>query len=112
MLPGYGSVVAGNSGSPQFENGGGSIPLSGHGGAGGFSLPTGANTCCSQIACCCWISRWSVGIKIGFADAPAGLPISSAAMQLSVVKPAWTRCFLLVTFPSVVRHPVVEDGLV
>jgi hypothetical protein len=78
MLPRYGRVVAGNSGRPQFENGAGSIPFSGHGGAGGVSAPTGANTCCSQIACSCWASLVMVGSRIGLAAA-APHPSSAAA---------------------------------
>ena len=71
MLPGNGSVVAGNSGSPQLENGAGSIPFSGHGGAGGCSEPIGANTCCSQIARWVATSLDTVGMRIGLADAVA-----------------------------------------
>src|SRR5436305_9235251 len=69
MLPGNGSVVAGNSGRAQLENGAGSIPFSGHGGAGGWSLPTGAKTCCAQIAFCVWTSLAIVGMRIGWAAA-------------------------------------------
>src|SRR5438067_10764401 len=75
MLPGYGSVVAGNSGRPQLENGEGNRPFSGHGGAGGCSDPSGANTCRCQIACC-WLSALlSVGIRIGLA--PAGAAVAA-----------------------------------
>ena len=78
MLPGNGSVVAGNSGRPQLENGDGSIPFSGHGGAGGCSEPVGANTCCCQIARCVAASLDTVGIRIGLADAAATLPAANA----------------------------------
>src|SRR3954471_21272346 len=80
MLPGNGSVVAGNSGSPQFENGAGSKPFSGHGGAGGWSLPTGAKTWSAQIAFCWRTSLASVGMTIGLADAgPAHTARAAAA---------------------------------
>ena len=86
MLPGKGSVVAGNSGSPQFENGEGSIPFSGHGGAGGWRDPTGANTCCFQIARCDWISFLSVGMRIGLADAAiAPAPNMAATTAVAVI---------------------------
>src|SRR3954452_17958349 len=81
MSPGYGNVVAGNSGSPQLENGAGSIPFSGHGGAGGWSLPTGAKTWSAQIAFCCWRSLASVGMRIGLAAAgPAHTARAAAAV--------------------------------
>jgi hypothetical protein len=79
MFPGNGSVVAGNSGRPQLENGDGSIPFSGHGGAGGCSEPTGANTCWCQIARCVAISLEMVGIRIGLAEAAAAPPAATAA---------------------------------
>ena len=45
------------------------MPFSGHGGAGGCSEPTGANTCCCQYARCVCTSFCSVGMRIGLADA-------------------------------------------
>ncbi len=83
--PGTGSVVAGNSGRPQFENGAGSSPFSGQGGAGGWSAPSGANTCCAQIACCSLISFWSVGMRIGLAAAVPTLSVSPASAMTTNV---------------------------
>src|SRR3954451_15973943 len=88
MLPGNGSVVAGNSGSPQFENGAGSIPLSGHGGAGGWSLPTGANTCCCQMPVWVSTSLEIVGMRIGLAAAVLAQQASATAATAASVRNA------------------------
>ena len=94
MFPGTGSVVAGNSGRPQFENGEGSIPFSGHGGAGGCSDPTGANTCCFQIARCAWTSFFSVGMRIGLADAATAPQPSMATTTAVAVTPRSKLLFI------------------
>src|ERR1700757_783887 len=90
MLPGTGSVVAGNSGRPQLENGAGSRPFSGHGGAGGWSVPIGAKTCWAQIAFWVAISFWIVSIRIGFADAVAA-PRHISAAASAATPPATGR---------------------
>src|ERR1700760_2465123 len=97
MFPGNGSVVAGNSGRPQFENGDGSTPFSGHGGAGGCSDPAGANTCCFQIARCCLISLASVGIRMGLAEAVAALPATTAAARVIAPTPRAMRLFIVIS---------------
>src|SRR5947209_1005866 len=86
MLPGKGRVVAGNSGSPQLENGAGSSPFSGQGGAGGCRAPTGANTWAFQILCWFCTSRSRLGILIGVAEAlsaPADSQLASVSARIA-----------------------------
>ena len=94
MLPSTGSVVAGNSGRPQFENGDGSMPFSGQGGAGGCSDPTGANTCCCQYARCICTSFCSVGMKIVLADAATAPPPNNPATTAAAPTPRSKRLLI------------------
>src|SRR5947209_6546736 len=106
MLPGYGRVVAGNSGKPQLENGDGRRPFSGHGGAGGCSDPRGANTWRCQTACC-WLSALvSVGIRIGLAPADAAVAARTGMAAARAIPNS--RRFIL-SLPLVWAYPA--DGL-
>ena len=78
----------------------GSMPFSGHGGAGGCSGPSGANMCCCQIARWALTSFFSVSMRIGLAEAATAPQPRMAATIAVAATPRSKLLFICMTLYS------------